>query len=345
MSRVTPARSAKPTIDDVARAASVSRTTVSRVMNDAPGASEFIRRRVRAVADELGYHPSQTARALATGRPRTVDLIAVGRPSHASRLGTHPYYGRVLAGALSVLEGSDTQLHIHALDSSAAADAIDAAAESATVGALLANITPELAERFHIRCQRVVSLVPTAPTVPALEADNSGGAYAAVRHLYRLGRRRIAAIHGPETNSCAVNRRAGYHRALAEFGLRDLSANGGFRREGGHDAALLLLERHPDIDAIFVASDLMAAGAVQAITATGRRVPDDISIIGFDDSIAATCANPPLSTMRLPVEEMAAEATRMLLDQVFTPGYRKRYPVKLVERASTAGAGTVSSAW
>jgi DNA-binding LacI/PurR family transcriptional regulator len=340
MSRVTPARTARPTIDDVARAANVSRTTVSRVLNDAPGASEAIRRRVRTTADELGYRPSEAARALASGRPRTVDLIAVGRTSDTSWLGTHPYYSRVLAGALSVLEGSDTRLHIHALDPAAAEDAIDAAAASATVGALLANTTPELAERFHRRCPRVVSLVPTAPTVPALEADNTGGAYTAVRHLHRLGRRHIAAIHGPEDNSCAAYRRTGYRRAVDELGLPDLRADGGFTREGGHNAVLRLLERHPEIDALFVASDLMAAGAVQAITATARRVPEDISIIGFDDSIAATCANPPLSTMRLPVEQMAAEATRMLLNHTFTPGYRKHYPVELVERASTVRAGT-----
>jgi DNA-binding LacI/PurR family transcriptional regulator len=180
-----------------------------------------------------------------------------------------------------------------------------------------------------------VSLVATAPSVPAIEADNGGGAYAAVRYLHQLGRRRIAAIHGPADGSCGISRRDGYLRAVAEFGLHDLSAGGEFRREVGFDAARELLDRHPDIDAMFVACDLMAAGAVQAITATGRRIPQDVSIVGFDDSIAAVCANPPLSTMRMPVEDMAAAAARLLLDGSVPAGYRQRFPVELILREST----------
>ncbi|WP_460494773.1 substrate-binding domain-containing protein [Dactylosporangium cerinum] len=110
----------------------------------------------------------------------------------------------------------------------------------------------------------------------------------------------------------------------------------GFRREVGFDGARELLDLHPDIDAMFVACDLMAAGAVQAITATGRRVPQDVSVVGFDDSIAAVCANPPLSTMRMPVEDMASTATRLLLDGPVPAGYRQRFPVELIVRESTA---------
>lgn len=174
----------------------------------------------------------------------------------------------------------------------------------------------------------------TAGAVPAVEPDNAGGAYAAVTYLHRLGRRRIAAIDGPDGITCTVNRRAGYLRAIGEDGLADLSEGGGFTREGGFDAALRLLDRYPDLDAMFVACDLMAAGAVQAITATGRRVPQDVSVIGIDDSIAAACTNPPLTTMRMPVEDMAAAATRLLLDGGVTLGYRQRFPLELVKRAS-----------
>jgi DNA-binding LacI/PurR family transcriptional regulator len=185
------------------------------------------------------------------------------------------------------------------------------------------------------RCRRTVSLVATASSVPALEADNLGGADEAVTRLYSLGYRRIAAIHGPVDNPCAIDRRAGYRRAVRRLGLADLSADGGFHREGGYRAALELLDRSPDIDAVFVACDLMAAGAVQAVTSTGRRIPDDVGIIGFDDSVAAECANPPLSTMRLPVEDMAATATRLLLSGGIPTGYRDRFPVRFVQRQST----------
>lgn len=337
MSRAYPGRPGKPTINDVARAAGVSRATVSRVINDVPGASPSVRTRVRSAADQLGYQPSSTARALATGRTRTIEVIATSFEPSLGWLGAHPYYSRVLAGAMSVLEGTGTQLSIHAVGADRAAEAIDALAEDATIGALLATVTPELATRFYLRCRRVVSLVPTASAVPAMEVDNIAGVLTAVTHLHDIRRTRIAAIHGPAENTCAVQRREGYRAAVEQFGLPNLGADGGFTREGGYAAARTLLEQYPDIDAMFVACDLMGAGAVQAITATGRRVPDDVAVIGFDDSIAAACANPPLSTMRFPVEQMAADATRLLLNGELDFGFRQRYPLELVLRESTLG--------
>ncbi len=337
MTHPRPGHPGKPTISDVAYAAGVSRATVSRVINDVPGASPAIRTRVRSVAAELGYQPSAAARALATGRARSIEMIATSLHPSTGWIAAHPYYSRVLAGAMSVLEGTDTQLSIHPVGPDRAAEAIDALAENAAAGALLASVTPELATRFYLRCRRVISLVPTAPAVPALEADNIAGVLTAVTHLHDLGRSRIAAVHGPADNTCAAQRRDGYRGALAQFGLAELSADGAFTREGGLDAARTLLQRHPEIDAMFVACDLMAAGAVQAITATGRRIPEDVAVIGFDDSIAAICANPPLSTMRLPVEQMAADATRLLLEGDPGFGYRRRYPLELVVRESTRG--------
>lgn len=342
MSRAAPARPGKPTINDVARAAGVSRATVSRVINGTAGASPSNRTRVRSAVAELGYQPSATARALATGRTRAIELIATSFRPPTGWLGAHPYYSRVLAGAMSFLEGTDIQLRIHVLRADCADQDVDAFAEDAGIGVLLANVTPELAVRLYLRCRRVISLVPTAAAVPAVEVDNIAAVRTAVTHLHQLGRRHIAAIHGPSDNTCAEERRDGYRRAIEGFGLPELSADGGFTREGGHDAARELLERHPGIDAMFVACDLMAAGAVQAITASGRRVPGDVAVIGFDDSVAASCANPRLSTMRLPVEEMAAEATRMLLGGALDSGYRKRYPVQLIVRESTLLTGTVA---
>jgi DNA-binding LacI/PurR family transcriptional regulator len=326
---------AKPTIEDVARTAGVSRATASRVINNAPGASGALRVRVHAAVSELGYQPNEAARALATGRMRAVDVIAVTYGPGIGWLGTHPYFSRVLAGMMPVLERAHTQLRLHAVGLEGADDALDEIAADATAGAVLADITPDLAARFHRRCRRVVSMVPTAENVPAMQADNIGGAYAAVRELHRLGRRRIAAIHGPAFNPCAIDRRIGYGRAVDDLGLPPASADGDFHRAGGHPAAQQLLRHDPDIDAMFVACDLMAAGAVQAITATGRSVPDDVSIIGFDDSIAAVCTNPPLTTMRLPVEDMAAAATHLLLNGIPATGHRQQFPVELVTRDST----------
>jgi DNA-binding LacI/PurR family transcriptional regulator len=239
----------------------------------------------------------------------------------------------VLAGMMPVLEGVGAQLRLHAVGHGEAVGAFERITANTSLGAVLADVTPELATQFHRQCRRTVAIVPTASSVPGVEADNVGGAYAAVSRLYELGCRRIAAIHGPALNPCAIDRRSGYLRAVRDLGLVDISAYGDFDREGGYRAAEELLEHN--IDAIFVACDLMAAGAVQAITASGRRVPDDVSIIGFDDSIAAVCTNPPLTTMRLPVEEMAAAATRLLLQGNPAVGYRQQFPVELVVRQST----------
>lgn len=327
----------KPTIKDVAERAEVSRSTVSRVMNNEPGASPAVRERVRRAMSELGYEPDQTARALASGRQRAVDVVAVTDGPVIGWLGSHPYYSRVLAGVISALEGTDVQVRVQALSRPVDLEAVDAIAARASVGVVLADVPLAVALRFQRRCRRVVSLAATSPSIPAIEADNAGGAYAAVEYLYRSGRRRIAAIHGPEHSADARERREGYLRATREFGLPEFGERGDFRREDGRLAAQRLLAAYPGIDAVFVACDLMAAGVVQAVTAMGRKVPDDVSVVGFDDSVAAVCANPPLTTMRMPVEEMAVAAARLLLDGDIASGHRQRLPVELVVRDSTMG--------
>lgn len=327
-------RGVETTIDDVARAAGVSRSTVSRVFNHRPGVSRSCRQRVHRAAEALRYRPNQSARALALGRASAVDLIAVSL-SPDQPLGMHPYYSRALAGTVTALQRESIQLHVQVIAEDIAAERIDALAEEATMGAILVNVAPDLALRFYGRCSRVVSLIPTAAKVPAVEADNAGGARNAVTYLHGLGRRRIAAIHGPLLDTRAIGRRAGYRRATEILALSDISAEGGFTREGGYLAAVRLLDEHPDIDAIFAACDLTAAGAVQAIIATGRRVPHDISVVGFEDSLVAVCNSPTLTTMRQPIEDMATAAIRMLLTGGFGAGHREYFPVDLVQRDST----------
>ena len=140
--------------------AGVSRATASRVINNAPGASGPLRDRVHAAVTELGYEPNEIARALASGRQRAVDVIAVTYGPGIGWLGTHPYFSRVLAGMMPVLEGVNAQLRVHAIGPETAAEAIDEIAANVTLGAVLADITPSLAARFYRRCRRVVSMVP-----------------------------------------------------------------------------------------------------------------------------------------------------------------------------------------
>ncbi|WP_062436465.1 LacI family DNA-binding transcriptional regulator [Herbidospora daliensis] len=334
-------RHRRPTIEDVAREAGVSRATASRAMNNLPGASTATRARVARAAGELGYRPDPAARALASGRRTAVDLLVVNYDPDLVAIGGHPYFGRVIAGMTTALDGTDVHLRVHVTPLDRAAATVDSVARETTVGAVLVNVTPDLAERFRRLCPQVVSLNTPAPPVPLVASENTAGAYTALAHLHRIGRRRIAAIHGPAVNACATSRRAGHLGLVADAGLPDLADRGEFTREGGYRAAARLLALHPDLDGLFVASDLMAAGAVQALTAAGRRIPDDVAVVGFDDSIAAICSNPPLSTMRLPVEEMAATATRALLDGDLAPGWLSGFPVGLVTRRSTDPAAAL----
>jgi DNA-binding LacI/PurR family transcriptional regulator len=331
----------KPTIHDVAREAFVSRATASRVINNGRGVSEQVRSRVNQVIADLGYIPNPAAQTLASGRANVIELVVVAYDADVARFGVHPYFSRIVAGMVSALYGTDTRMRVHVACETDAAELLERVAQTSSLGAVLVNVPALLAAQFHERRPRAVSIGATAPRVPAVEAENVQGARAAVGYLHSLGRRGIAAIHGPASNTCAASRRIGHLDAIHELGLPDLAADGDFHREGGYRAAAQLMRLHPHIDAFFVACDLMATGAIQAITASGRRVPEDVSVVSFDDSVIAACSNPPMTSMRLPVEEMAAAAARALIDGSVPPCWRRIFPVELVVRESAGPAPAV----
>ncbi|MFI5895126.1 LacI family DNA-binding transcriptional regulator [Actinoplanes sp. NPDC051513] len=323
----------RPTLADVAAAAGVSKAAVSRVINDAPGVSPQTREHVRGVIARLGFRPDSVARALASGHGDLVELVVVDDPSV---FGNSPYYGRVTAGILQELAGGTAQLRVHVVEQSEAAALLAKVAESASLGVLLSNVSPQLAADFYARCDRVVTLGPSAPGVPFVDAENADGAYAAIQHLHATGRRRIAALHGQESNPCAEARREGHRRAMRDLGLPDISAIGKFRRESGYELTHRLLAEEPGLDAIFVGCDLMATGAMQALADAGRQVPHDVAVVGFDDSVIAECATPPLSSVHQPVEQMAAAATRALVHRQLAPHWRCVFPAVLRVRQSSA---------
>jgi DNA-binding LacI/PurR family transcriptional regulator len=323
------------TLTDVAAEAGVSKAAVSRVINNAPGVSPRTREHVRQVIARLGYRPDPVARALASGHGDVVELVVV---DDAAIFGASPYYGRVTAGMLQELAGGNAQLRVHVVDEAGAAALLARIAETVSLGVLFVNVAPGLAAEFHARCERVVSMGPSAPGIPFIGLANADGAYAAVRHLYDTGRRRIAALHGQDSNPDAAGRREGYCRAVRDFDLPDISATGKFRRESGYELTHQLLAGEPELDAIFVACDLMATGAMQALTDAGRQVPGDVAVVGFDDSVIAECANPPLTSVHQPVEEMAAAATRALVNRQLAPHWQCVFPAPLRVRQSSAGA-------
>jgi DNA-binding LacI/PurR family transcriptional regulator len=158
-----------------------------------------------------------------------------------------------------------------------------------------------------------------APGVGFVDADNVGGARQAVAHLLAAGRRTVASVAGPADMAPGVDRRAGWAKALVDGGFAaddDLVVATEFTREAGAEATRELLARRPDLDAIFAASDLQAVGALDTLRHSGRRVPDDVAVVGFDDSDLARSAHPPLTTVRQPLEELGTAMVELLLAQL-----------------------------
>nr|WP_255360500.1 substrate-binding domain-containing protein [Frankia sp. EI5c] len=180
----------------------------------------------------------------------------------------------------------------------------------------------------------------TGDPLDSVDADNVGGARLAVQRLLSTGRRRLATIAGPLDMSVGVDRLRGYTDAVLAAGLPDSAgriAAGDFTEAGGRAAAARLLAEHPTLDALFAASDLMALGALHTLRAAGRRVPEDVAVIGFDDAAPAAYADPPLTTVRQPVERLGEEMVHLLLRRVDAgPGGPTAVvlPTELVIRAS-----------
>jgi DNA-binding LacI/PurR family transcriptional regulator len=290
------------------------------------------REHVRRVIERLGWRPDPVARALASGHGDVIELVVV---SDASCFGDNPYYGRVTGGVLLELAGGNAQLRVHVIEEARAPALLATIADTVSLGVLLLNVSPTLAADFYARCGRMVTMGPSAPGIPYVDMENAAGAYAAVEHLHGTGRRRIAAVHGQEGNPCADARREGYGRVVRDLGLPRIEAIGKFRPEAGYEMTQRLLAEDPSIDAIFAASDLVATGVIRALSHLGRRVPQDVAVVGFDNCIIASSLTPALTSVHQPVEEMAAAATRALVNRQVAPHWRVVFPADLRIREST----------
>ncbi|BCJ71359.1 LacI family transcriptional regulator [Catellatospora sp. IY07-71] len=306
----------RPTLEQVAQRAGVSRATVSRVVNDSPTVAESIRAAVRRAIDELGYVPNQAARSLVTQRTDSFALILPESPSRV--FSDDQFFPGIIRGVSQELDSADKQLVLMVAGSQASHDRIERYALARHIdGVLIASMhgadpLPGTLARMGIPVLcggRPLSQV----RVPYVEVDNVTGARTAVRHLLETGRSRIATIAGPQDMVAGIDRLTGYREELRGSDRRSIVAVGDFTRDSGAVAMRQLLEDDPDLDAVFVASDLMAHGALQALQAAGRRVPDDVAVIGFDDIALARYTEPPLSTVRQPIVGQGREMARQLL--------------------------------
>jgi DNA-binding LacI/PurR family transcriptional regulator len=306
----------RPTLEAVARRAGVSRATVSRVVNDSPSVAQPIREAVRRAVAELGYVPNQAARSLVTQR---TDSIALVLPESASRVfSDDQFFPGIIRGVCQELEAEDKQLVLLMVDSAAGHDRVERYVMARHVDGVMfasmhgADPLPELLARIGIPV--VCSGRPLGQTsVPYVDVDHVGGVTLAVRHLLKTGRSRIATIAGPQDMVAGIDRLAGYRTELRGSGRRSMVALGDFTRDSGAIAMRELLEDDPALDAVFVASDLMAHGALRTLREAGRRVPEDVAVIGFDDFEMARYTDPPLTTVRQPILEIGRQMARQLL--------------------------------
>lgn len=303
-----------PTLDDVARIAGVSRATVSRVVNGgrlvSPETSQAV---TRAIA-ELGYQPNQAARALVT---RRAGAVAVVVPETDERVFSDPFFPQAYHGALTAFSGVDTQVLLAMAPPGESAGRMARYLDSGHVdGAIvLSHHGPELARELSRSAHPAVFIGdPGVPGLPYVELDQVNAAITATRHLIARGATRIATVTGPMDMNAGTERLRGFEAALAEAGLSPVGVVAGdFTVRGGERAAIELLERAPDLDGVFVASDLMAAGVMRVLRRAGRKIPDQVKVVGFDNSSAALETSPQLTTMTNPAGELARIAGEMLL--------------------------------
>ncbi|MEU1534693.1 LacI family DNA-binding transcriptional regulator [Streptomyces fagopyri] len=333
----------RPTIKTVAARAGVGRTTVSRVINGSELVSEKARGAVLAAIAELNYVPNSVARGLVTSRTNSVALVI---PESESRLGSEPYFSAVIRGVSIALAETRTQLQLVLIRDQAERDQLtQSVAERRVDGVLLVSVhehdpLPGLLEDMGLPTVLAGRRSPDE-SLSHVHSDNTGGAAAAVEHLLGRGRRSIATISGPPDMDVARSRLQGWRQTLEKAGLEvpeRLVASADFTEEGGVTAMRSLIERVPALDAVFVASDVMAAGALAELRRQGRRVPDDVAVVGFDDSIIARHSNPPLTSVRQPVEEIGTTIARILLAEIDDPEELRRHvvlPTELVVRESS----------
>ncbi len=331
-------------LEQIAKLSGVSRSTVSRVVNNDPNVNAVTREKVMQVVRRVNYVPNAAARGLAAGRTHVIGLVI---PMGVSTLFTDPYFPLLIQGASSACNAHDYSVMLWLAEPEYERRQIRQIMYSGLIdGVIIASmLTNDSLVQALIDGSLPFMLVgrhPTDSRVNYVDADNVNGARDAIRHLLRMGRTRIGLINGPMNMIAGTDRLTGYTQALRERGQLvqpELITDGGFSEAGGYLAMQQLLPRQPD--AVFAASDAMAIGALRVLHEAGLRVPEDVALIGFDDMPFAARSDPPLTTIRQPTYRMGGLAVETLLDLIEHPDSPPHHivlPTELVVRASCGAA-------
>lgn len=331
----------KPTIKDVAAQAGVSRQTVSRVINNKGEVSDATRDRVLATIDELGYRPNAVARSMVVGRTCTLGCISPSLTDFT------------FANIIDSAQAEARRLGYFVLTGSARSEnEVDPLLEEMLhrqVDGLLV-LNPHADGRYQYflplieKGMAVVYLnnTPRGEIVSSVHCDDRDGGYQATRYLLDLGHTGVATILGPSNEECTSDRLEGHRQALTEAGLTyapEWTEQGDWSATSGYQATQRLLAAGRPFSAIFAQNDQMAVGAIRALREHNQRVPEDVSVVGFDDIPLASYFDPPLTTLRQPMQESGKRAARLLVDTIQNPGRPpEQISIKasLVERASCA---------
>jgi DNA-binding LacI/PurR family transcriptional regulator len=332
----------RATLDVVAARAGVSRATASRVLRGASNVSEQARAAVLQAAQELSYTVNRAARSLVTRRSESVGFLVA---ESEDRMFSDPYFLSVLRGAQAEIGAANLQLVFAVAATREETAQFQAFAAAGHVdGVLLVSLhgddeLPRALEALGV--PTVLNGRPLAGggALYCVDSDNLAGGRQAVEVLLRRGCRCVATIAGPLDMGVGQDRLAGYRQALARARLPAdprLVAEGDFTAESGTIAMRRLLADAPELDGVFAASDLMALGAMQELDRQGRRVPEDVAVIGFDDIRPAALSTPPLSTVRQPIDRLGRTMATVLLARLrgAEPDRMTVLPTEVVLRAS-----------
>ncbi|WP_067501902.1 LacI family DNA-binding transcriptional regulator [Actinoplanes sp. TFC3] len=303
-----------PTLDQVAELAGVGRGTVSRVINGSAQVSPQARAAVESAIAELGYVPNRAARTLVTQRTDSIALVVF---ESGERFFAEPFFGRIVQSISTGLVERGLQMVLMIAQAPHERQRLEGYLTRQHVdGALLLSLHGDDQLPTQLEHRGVATVRAGRPTGVSsccyVDADNRGGARDAVTCLRNQGRQRIATITGALDLAAGLARLAGYQDVAGPGTV----AHGDFSEESGAAAMTRLLDEDPALDAVFAASDAMAAGAMRVLRERGRRVPEDVAVIGFDDSVIARHTDPPLTSVNQPIEQMGQEMVRLLLSKI-----------------------------
>ena len=307
-------------LEDIARRAGVSRSTVSRVINNEPYVDSQTREKVMQVIEQVGFVPNPGARMLVTQRTQVLGIVII-RPTPAVVFEDPHFFPEMLQGIVQVTQACDYAtllwLGYSSEDQTTLSERV---LKNRLMDGLVITSTTATPLISHLLAMQIPFVMVERPTrfeeqISYVSVDNVLAGRTAVEHLINVGRRRIGIISGPFDSTDGRDRLQGYKDALMMSSIPfdpDLVVEGSFSRRSGYLGMKALIKH--DVDAVFAASDTMAVGALDVLQEAGRRVPDDVALVGFDDLPIAREVEPALTTIRQPIQQKGWQATRLLID-------------------------------